>query len=506
MKREYEYNKMQILRELNFLGAKNKMSYKRRMNNSVKKNLVYQMIYQGFMMVTPFLTVPYLAEVFGPGNIGQVSFVNNIVNYFVMFVALGIGTYGNREIAYIRNDKEKTAHTFIDIFFVHFLWGTVILAGYILFCLITEKNRILYMISCISVLSAILDISWFYAGMEAFRVTIWRNVLMRLLSIAAIFLLVHSEGDLIVYLGINVGSTFAGQLLTWCALPGYIPLVKPDFHQMWKHVRPLLILFIPIIALNVYHQMDKTIIGLLSQEEELGYYTYAQSLTAVPVSLFGVVSTVFMPRLTNMTECHKEKEAKALLQTMYRIHVFVGVGAFWGILGIADIFVVLFLGESFEGSAVLMKYLAATIPVIGISNVIGNGYLLPLKKDKIWIWSLVAGGMVNMAADIVSIPIFGAAGAAWGTVLAEGAVLAIQFYFCRRDLSWNRPGREMLFCIVAGVLMYISIRRILSLGDGWAVLIVACLTGSALYSLMCMLLVLYEKGREEGGGRTWRKK
>ena len=179
------------------------------------------------------------------------------------------------------------------------------------------------------------------------------------------------------------------------------------------------------------HQMDKTIIGLLSQEEELGYYTYAQSLTAVPVSLFSVVSTVFMPRLTNMTECHKEKEAKALLQTMYRIHVFVGVGAFWGILGIADIFTVLFLEERFEGSAVLMKYLAASIPVIGISNVIGNGYLLPLKKDKIWI---------------------------------------------------------------------------LSLGDGWAVLIVACLTGSVLYILICMLPVLYEKGREEGGSRNWRKK
>lgn len=480
-------------RELKFLEVKDKMSYKQKMKNSVKKNLVYQMIYQAFMMVTPFLTVPYLAEVFGPGNIGQVSFVNNIVNYFVMFAALGIGTYGNREVACVRKDKEKIAHTFIDIFFVHFLWGLMILAGYILFCLIAEKNRILYMISCISVLSAILDISWFYAGMEAFLVTIWRNVLMRLLSIAAIFLFVHSEGDLILYLGINVGSTFAGQLLTWCALPRYIPLVKPDFHQMWKHVRPLLILFIPIIALNVYHQMDKTIIGLLSQEEELGYYTYAQKLTAVPVSLFGVVSTVFMPRLTNMTECHKEKEAKTLLRTMYRIHLFVGIGAFWGILGIADTFTVLFLGESFERSAVLMKYLAATIPVIGISNVIGNGYLLPLKKDKIWIWSLVAGGMVNMAADIVSIPIFGAAGAAWGTVLAESAVLAIQFYLCRRELSSRHLGKEMLFCTVAGILMYSSIRGILSLGNGWSVLIIACLTGSMSYSLICMLPVLYKK-------------
>lgn len=82
-------------------------SYKDKKTTSVKKNLVYQMIYQGFMIVAPFLTVPYLAEVFGPGNIGQVSFVNNIVNYFVMFVALGAGTYGNREIAYIRNANEK---------------------------------------------------------------------------------------------------------------------------------------------------------------------------------------------------------------------------------------------------------------------------------------------------------------------------------------------------------------------------------------------------------------
>lgn len=111
-----------------------------------------------------------------------------------------------------------------------------------------------------------------------------------------------------------------------------------------------------------------------------------------------------------------------------------------------------------------------------------------------------------MAADIVLIPIFGAAGAAWGTVLAESAVLAIQFCFCRKDLSWNRPGREMLFCTVAGLLMYISVRGILILGDGWAVLIVACLTGIVLYALICMLPVLYEKRREEGGSRTWRKK
>lgn len=152
------------MRDLNIYRT----SYKDKKTTSVKKNLVYQMIYQGFMMVTPFLTVPYLAEVFGPGNIGQVSFVNNIVNYFVMFIALGVGTYGNREIAYIRNDKEKTAHTFIDIFFVHFLWGTVVLAGYILFCLITEKNRILYMISCISVLSAILDTAGFMRGWKPF--------------------------------------------------------------------------------------------------------------------------------------------------------------------------------------------------------------------------------------------------------------------------------------------------------------------------------------------------
>ncbi|WP_455056148.1 hypothetical protein [Merdimonas faecis] len=88
------------------------------------------------------------------------------------------------------------------------------------------------------------------------------------------------------------------------------------------------------------------------------------------------------------------------------------------------------------------------------------------------------------------------------TVLAEGAVLAIQFYFCRKDLSWNRPGREMLFCTMAGILMYISIRGTLSLGAGWAVLIVACLAGSVLYILICMSPVLYEKG----GSGNWRKK
>lgn len=460
---------------------------------SVKKNLIYQLLYQIFMMVSPLLTAPYLAEVFGPERIGLSTFVTNITNYFVIVAALGISIYGNREIASVRDDKRETSQVFADIFLTHFIIGIIVLAIYIIFCLFVKENRILYIISGISILSTIFDISWFFAGIERFRATIFRNALMRLIFIACIFIFVHDKNDLTVFVGISVGTAFTGQLLTWTILPKYIYIMKPELKLIWKHVKPMFTLFVPIVALNIYHQMDKTILGVLSESQELGYYAYAEKIIAVPTSLFGVVYTVLMPRLTNIFRKRDKAEARAYLGLMYQIYLFLGVGALFGVLGIADLFTQLFFGEDFQKTALLLKGLAFSLPLIAMSNMIGNGYLLPSRKDAIWIRSLILGGIINLVADSILIPFYGSMGATWGTVLAEIIVLGVQFYCCRADL-WNKKIIcDIVAYVSAGIVMYVCINQILLNLNNWFGLLLASASGLFIYSVFCLFYIYKRK-------------
>ena len=72
---------------------------------SIKVNYLYNLIYQVFTLVTPLITAPYLARVLGADGIGLYSYTESVASYFLLFAALGISTYGQREIAYTQDDR-----------------------------------------------------------------------------------------------------------------------------------------------------------------------------------------------------------------------------------------------------------------------------------------------------------------------------------------------------------------------------------------------------------------
>ena len=72
---------------------------------SLKKNFALSTLYQILLLIVPFVTAPYVSRVLTADGIGIYSFTNSIQMYFSMFAALGTVSYGTREIARVRNDK-----------------------------------------------------------------------------------------------------------------------------------------------------------------------------------------------------------------------------------------------------------------------------------------------------------------------------------------------------------------------------------------------------------------
>ena len=88
---------------------------------SIARNYLYNLSYQILTLLLPLVTASYLARALGATANGIYGYTYTIVNYFVIFGSLGISLYGQREIAYVQNNKQKRKQVFIELVLFRFI-------------------------------------------------------------------------------------------------------------------------------------------------------------------------------------------------------------------------------------------------------------------------------------------------------------------------------------------------------------------------------------------------
>ena len=166
----------------------------------IAKNYLYNVIYQVFIIIVPLLTIPYLSRILGPSGIGINSYTNSIVQYFVLFGSIGVGLYGNRQIAFVRDNQVKMSKVFYEIFILRLLTICLAYLLFVAFLTINGQYHAYYLSQSIAIVAAAFDISWFFMGIENFKVTVLRNFIVKLLALFSIFLFVKSYNDLNIYI------------------------------------------------------------------------------------------------------------------------------------------------------------------------------------------------------------------------------------------------------------------------------------------------------------------
>ena len=193
------------------------------------------MIYEVLILILPLITSPYIARVIGADGLGVFSFSYTVAFYFVLFSMLGIKNHGNRAIARVRDDQNELNHTFSDIAVLHIavsLVCTMCYVGYI-FCL-QGDDRLYAFIMFFYVLSAVFDISWFYFGIEKFKLTVTRNTIVKLLTVLSVFIFVKTKNDLWIYCLIMSLGNLVSQVALWVPLRKFVRFVKPNFSNMLR--------------------------------------------------------------------------------------------------------------------------------------------------------------------------------------------------------------------------------------------------------------------------------
>ena len=411
---------------------------------SENKNFLLNVVYQCLTYIFPLITVSYVSHVLGVENIGIYSYTYSIVYIFMLFGMMGINNYGNRSVAKIRDDKNKLSIVFSTIYGLQLILFFVTLVGYIVYICFFCKNYILIAtIQIIQLISIAFDVNWFFFGIEKFKLTITRNLIIKLISLVLIFVFIKDANDLWKYTLVMAISTLASQLYLVLNLRRFVDVQRPKIKNCMAHLKGALVLFIPVLAYSVYRVMDKTMMGFLSTMTELGCYENAERLINIPIAIINALGTVMLPRMAYLIHNDSENYKKKIFESMRLAMILATIMAF-GLVLISDDICLLLFGEEFIKSGSIVKMLAITIILSGWANVIRTQYLIPNELDRIYVVSTIGGALVNLVLNSLLIGRYGSYGACIGTIAAELFVMGYQTYRIRRDLRIKLYFKELI--------------------------------------------------------------
>ena len=428
------------------------------MENEIKKNFIYSFIYRILLMIIPFITAPYLSRTLGVEGIGIYSYRYSIVYYFILFTLFGIENYGNRAIAKNKQNIKQMSKIFWEIYAFQFLSGIIMLCIYFLYIYIfnIEYKNISILMS-LFIVSAMLDVNWLFFGLEDFKRTIARNFFVKVGTVILIFIFVHNENDVQKYTFIMSFMTMLSQLLMWSYLRKKVIIVPIKLKDCFKHIKPNLKLFIPVIAVSIYKMMDKIMIGNQIGVVEVGYYENAEKIINIPVTIITALGTVMLPRVSNIVaNKHYEKVKEYLIKSIDFI-MFLSLPIMFGLIAVSKEFSILYFGIDFMKTGTLTQILALSLPFLAIANILRTQYIIPVEKDNIYIKSVIIGAISNFIFNVLLIPKFGSIGASVGTVIAEITVMIIQYFSVKKYLTINILNKFNIKFISTSLLMFIII-------------------------------------------------
>ena len=468
--------------------------------SNLKTNLGYQTAYQILNVGLPLITAPFLSRVLGAEPLGIMSYTTSIVQYFILFAMMGLVNYGTRSIAIVKDNKEERNNTFSQIFYMQLITSGIsfVAYGFYMFFLCKE-NILISWIQGLAALACFFDINWFFFGIEEFKITVVRSMIIRVASVALMLILVREPSDLWIYALLLIGSTLVSQIVLWLYLPRYAKLTRQCLKDVIKHFLPNIKLFLPLLAMSVYHIMDKTMLGLLSNYAQSGYYYNADKVINIPVGILTGFVTVMLPRMTALVNENKAKEVEGLYNSSIRSISLISAAMCCGIAAISKEFTPIFFGSGYDDCVILIVVLAPVLFIKGFSFISRNLYLIPSHLENRLTASVIVGAVVNLIVNMLLIPKLGALGAVIGTLVAELVACLWQYKSVIPKINCTKAIIIGITYFIIGVVMYVAVRFIADHLNLTLLpkLVIEVIAGAFIYGLMCIIYWVLSKNRDE---------
>lgn len=424
------------------------------MKNSLSKSIFYNMSFQFFATVLPIVTTPYISRILGVEKNGLFSFVDSIVTIIVTVGSVGTFLHGCRKISYVRDSSVECKKSFNEILLLRLLLLFTVLILYIpIFCIISSKNSY-YIIFILVVVGSLLDISWYFNGIEEFKKISIRNFVIKILFVISTFVFVKTQDDLYIYILLVGLNCFLGNICMWFCLPkGFINLKKIDYRNLLDNLNQSLILFIPQTANYIYTLSDRSMIGIITNNlSYVGIYDYAQKIIKIVVGLLQSIGYVILSRISNLKSQNNDNEIKKYIYMSINFTLWLAIPMMFGLICISKKFIPIFLGQKYFEVTNVIYMLSPLIIITSMNSLLGIQLMLPLKMDVKYMKCNVIGAVLNVFLNLLTIGKFKIAGACFSSLLSETFILILQFYYVKNIISLKKILKENLLYFVTSIL------------------------------------------------------
>ena len=399
------------------------------------KNYIYNFAFQILVLITPIITAPYLSRVLGPANLGIYGYVNSSGNIIYTVSLLGIYAYGNRQIAYVRDNHRELSQNFWEIMLTRLFLGVIGTAVYFIYACFNRDTLWYFVLYFPYVLAQFIDCSWVYVGVENMKPAVMKNFFARIVNVIGIFVFVRDKDDIGVYIFLLAITIFVANLSIYPQLRKYIGKPTADKKNILQHIKGSVILFLPQVASLFYLQVDKVMLKWLSGDTaQVSFYDQAEKIINIPMTLITVLSTVMMPRIANEFKKNNFDNIQSLIVKSGRFTLLMAFPLMLGMACVARQFIPWYLGSDFTATAYGMMILSPIVLFNSLAGISGSQYFIATDQINIIMRAYVPAAVLNVIVNACMIPHFGYAGAAVATLISSLISVVIQYYYLNKQV------------------------------------------------------------------------
>lgn len=464
------------------------------MAQSIKSNYIFNLLNSVSQLLFPLITFPYASRIMMADGIGQVQFFSSIISYISLFTCLGIPMYAIREVAKVRSDAAKMSTTTIEILLLH---AMLTILGYVAAAIIcmtvsdVQTDIPLFLILSATIFFTAIGCEWFYQGIEDFKYVAIRGLVVKIISVALLFLFVKTKEDILWYGAYTVFGVLGGNIFNFLRLRKYVDRRIVNIHDLHplRHLKPAIHIFVFNVITSIYLQLNTMLLGFLKDVAAVGYFTAATKLMYMTMSVSNSLGSVMMPRASNLIAENKMNEFKNVVQKSYDFIIAISIPLTIGLIFTSKSAMLLLSGNSFYPSILASQIVAINIISIGISGVMGMQILYPMGKINIVILCTFLGAITNVIVNVLLIPHYGHYGTAIAFATTELVVTVSMYFIGKKYIPIRLLKHQHLNYLVSGVAMGIVLFIIAKQEyNNIVTLLSMLLTGVSVYAICLIAL------------------
>jgi len=425
---------------------------------SIKKNFAYKSVLTLSTYLINFITFPYVARVLGVERIGLVNFVDNTVNYFLLFATMGVGLLGVREIAAVKEDKKRRDQVYSSVLALNLLFTLVSLGIYLL-CVVTIPKLCqydeLFYIGTAKILFTVFLVEWFFTGVENFRYITLRSILIKVLYIISVFLFVRDTSDYRLYFILTVGVVVLNALINQLYIREFVR-VRWNNIQLFKYLKQNVTLGIYTLMTSMYLTFNVMYLGLVSNNTEVGYYTTAFKLYSVILGFFTAFTNVMLPRMSSLLANGEKDRFQELVNRSFSVMSTCCIPLILCSMIMAPQIVYILSGPGYEGAILPMRIIMPAAFAVGVAQVLAIQVLMPMKKDKVLLIASIIGAVVSLLINLLVVPSVKSVGSAVVLLCSEMGVTGMYVWYVLSQelilIPIKAIGKNVLFSLPSVVI------------------------------------------------------